>query len=83
MFLYAVPLMVLAFALTWALWEVPLRSAVHAVDHARAMAAGAAPGTAEPGVAGSLPHECPDPAPRGAGDPVGAAPPARRVSRGR
>ena len=56
MFLYASPLVALAFALTWFLREVPLRSSAKAVDHARELAAGSAPGTAEPDVAGSLLH---------------------------
>lgn len=47
-FLYAVPLMVIAFGLTWLLREVPLRSSTHAVDHARELGSTAAPGTAEP-----------------------------------
>lgn len=42
-FLWATPLIVLAFALTWLLHEVPLKTSVDAVDHARKLAAGAAP----------------------------------------
>jgi hypothetical protein len=55
-FLWATPLMALAFGITWLLHEVPLRSTVHAVDHAREMAAGSAPGTAEPEVSATLVH---------------------------
>lgn len=54
-FLYSVPLVVAAFALTWFLREVPLRSAVHAVDHARELSATSAPGTAEPDGAVGMP----------------------------
>jgi hypothetical protein len=50
-FLYATPLVLLAFGLTWLLREVPLRSSTHAVDHGREMSAGSAPGTAEPDAA--------------------------------
>jgi EmrB/QacA subfamily drug resistance transporter len=50
-FRYAVPAMLLAFALTWLLPEVPLRGGRHsATDTARELAAGSAPGTAEPDV---------------------------------
>jgi EmrB/QacA subfamily drug resistance transporter len=46
-FLYAAPLLVVAFVITWLLREVPLRSSAHAVDHARELSVAAAPGTAE------------------------------------
>ncbi|HZB70911.1 MAG TPA: hypothetical protein VE395_02165, partial [Acidimicrobiales bacterium] len=49
-FRYGVPLMLAAFLVTWLLEEVPLRSSTHAVDHGRELAAGSAPGTAEPEV---------------------------------
>jgi hypothetical protein len=55
-FLWATPLIVLAFALTWFLREVPLRTSVDAVDHARELAVGAAPGTADPQPAATLLH---------------------------
>jgi predicted MFS family arabinose efflux permease len=55
-FLWAVPLVLVAFALAWLLREVPLRATTHAVDHARELAAGSAPGTAEPEVASSFLH---------------------------
>jgi EmrB/QacA subfamily drug resistance transporter len=55
-FLYAAPLVLVAFALTWLLREVPLRSSVHAVDHGRELAAGAAPGTAEPDTMSAMVH---------------------------
>jgi EmrB/QacA subfamily drug resistance transporter len=47
-FLYATPLVLLAFALTWFLREVPLRSSAHADDRGRELASGSAPGVAEP-----------------------------------
>jgi EmrB/QacA subfamily drug resistance transporter len=47
-FLYAVPVVLVAFALTWLLKEVPLRGQVHADDPSRELAAGSAPGTAAP-----------------------------------
>jgi predicted MFS family arabinose efflux permease len=53
-FLYATPLVLVAFGLTWLLRETPLRSSTHAVDHGRELAAGSAPGTAEPEVAGTV-----------------------------
>jgi EmrB/QacA subfamily drug resistance transporter len=53
-FLYGVPLLLVAFGVTWFLSEVPLRSSTHAVDHGREMAAGSAPGTAEPEVVSVL-----------------------------
>jgi hypothetical protein len=49
-FLYATPLVLLAFALTWFLREIPLRSSSHADDRGRELAAGSAVGTAEPEV---------------------------------
>ena len=49
-FAWATPLVVLGFVLTTLLRETPLRRSTHTVDHAREMAAGAAPGTAEPEV---------------------------------
>src|SRR5690606_29765969 len=49
-FAWATPLIVLGFVLTTLLRETPLRRSTEAVDHARAMAAGSAPGTAEPEV---------------------------------
>jgi predicted MFS family arabinose efflux permease len=49
-FLYGVPLLAIAFVVTWLLREEPLRQTTHAVDHGREMAAGSAPGTAEPEV---------------------------------
>src|SRR5690606_10145750 len=49
-FLVAVPVMLLGFALTWLLKEIPLRTSVH--DHAEEisgdLAAASAPGTAAP-----------------------------------
>jgi hypothetical protein len=53
-FLYGVPLLLVAFAFVWFLAEVPLRSSTHAVDHGRELAAGAAPGTGEPEVVSVL-----------------------------
>ena len=53
-FLYGVPLLLIAFIVTWFLKEVPLRSTTHVVDHGREMAAGSAPGTAEPEVVSVL-----------------------------
>ena len=47
-FLWATPLVVVAFAITWLLREVPLRTSAEPVDHGRELAAGAAPGTAHP-----------------------------------
>jgi EmrB/QacA subfamily drug resistance transporter len=47
-FLYATPLVALAFGITWLMHEVPLKSSTDIVDHAREMAAGSAPGTADP-----------------------------------
>ena len=47
-FLYAAPLVLLGFGITWLLMEVPLRDSTHAIDHGRELAAGSAPGTAEP-----------------------------------
>lgn len=48
-FAYAVPVMVLAFLLTWLLHEVPLRRSVREPsDLARELSSAAAPGTAEP-----------------------------------
>jgi EmrB/QacA subfamily drug resistance transporter len=47
-FLYAVPVVLVAFALTWLLKEVPLRGRVDPDDPARELAAGSAPGTAAP-----------------------------------
>jgi len=49
-FAWATPLIVLGFVLTTLLRETPLRRSTEAVDHAREMAAGSAPGTAEPEV---------------------------------
>ncbi|MEA2972804.1 MAG: hypothetical protein QOG82_1262 [Actinomycetota bacterium] len=46
-FLWATPLLVVAFALTWFLRELPLRTSLEGVDHARELAAGSAPGTAD------------------------------------
>ena len=51
-FLYAVPLLVLGFALTWLLREVPLRRTIHGTEPARELAASAAPGTATPDALG-------------------------------
>jgi EmrB/QacA subfamily drug resistance transporter len=53
-FLYGVPLLLVAFAFVWFLAEVPLRSSTSPVDHGREMAAGSAPGTAEPEVVSVL-----------------------------
>ena len=53
-FLYGVPLVLVAFGIVWLLSEVPLRSSTSAVDHGREMAAGSAPGTAEPEVVSVL-----------------------------
>ena len=47
-FLYAVPVVLVAFALTWLLKEVPLRGRVDPDSTARELAAGSAPGTAAP-----------------------------------
>jgi predicted MFS family arabinose efflux permease len=47
-FLWATPLIVLAFALSWLLREVPLRTSVETVDHTREVAAVSAPGIADP-----------------------------------
>jgi MFS family permease len=55
-FLVATPLIAIGFGLTWLLRETPLRSSAHAVDHGREMAAGSAPGTAEPDVARTSMH---------------------------
>jgi hypothetical protein len=49
-FLYGVPLLLLAFLVTWLLKGEPLRQTTHVVDHGREMAAASAPGTAEPEV---------------------------------
>ena len=48
-FLYAVPLVVVGFAITWLLREVPLRDTAHAVDHKRELAAASA-AVVDPGV---------------------------------
>ncbi|MBK5222091.1 MAG: MFS transporter [Acidimicrobiia bacterium] len=57
-FLVAVPVMLVGFALTWLLKEIPLRTSVH--DHASEvsgdLAAGSAPGTAAPD---SFPQDAP------------------------
>jgi hypothetical protein len=53
-FLSGVPLLLVAFAFVWFLAEVPLRSSTSPVDHGREMAAGSAPGTAEPEVVSVL-----------------------------
>jgi hypothetical protein len=53
-FLYAVPLVALGFGLTWLLREKPLRRSTHGADAARELAAGSAPGTAEPEVSASF-----------------------------
>jgi predicted histidine transporter YuiF (NhaC family) len=53
-FLYGVPLLLAGFLVTWLLREVPLRQTTHAVDRGREMAAGSAPGTAEPEVVSVL-----------------------------
>jgi EmrB/QacA subfamily drug resistance transporter len=47
-FRYAVPCILVAFLVTWLLREQPLRTTTRADDPARELAAGAAPGTAEP-----------------------------------
>lgn len=47
-FLYAAPLVLVGFGITWLLREVPLRDTTHPVDHGRELAAGSAPRTAEP-----------------------------------
>jgi EmrB/QacA subfamily drug resistance transporter len=47
-FRYAVPCILVAFAITWLLKEQPLRTTTRADDPGRELAAGAAPGTAEP-----------------------------------
>jgi EmrB/QacA subfamily drug resistance transporter len=47
-FRYAVPCILVAFLVTWLLREQPLRTTVRADDPARELAAGGAPGTAEP-----------------------------------
>jgi EmrB/QacA subfamily drug resistance transporter len=52
-FAYAVPLVAVAFALTWLLREVPLAGRHHdATDTGRELTAAAAPGTAEPEAVG-------------------------------
>jgi hypothetical protein len=52
-FAYAVPLVAVAFALTWLLREVPLAGRHHdAADTGRELSAASAPGTAEPQAAG-------------------------------
>jgi hypothetical protein len=52
-FAYAVPLVAVAFALTWLLREVPLAGRHHdATDTSRELTAAAAPGTAEPEAVG-------------------------------
>jgi hypothetical protein len=53
-FLYSVPVIVVAVGLSLLLRELPLRSTTHAVDYGRELAAGSAPGTAEPEVAGII-----------------------------
>ena len=47
-FRYAVPCILVAFLVTWLLREQPLRSTARADDPGRELAAGAAPGAAEP-----------------------------------
>jgi EmrB/QacA subfamily drug resistance transporter len=47
-FRYAVPCILVAFLVTWLLREQPLRTTTRADDPARELAAGAAPGAAEP-----------------------------------
>ena len=47
-FLYATPLIIVAFGLTWLLREVPLRSTVRPDDPARELAVSTATGIAEP-----------------------------------
>jgi EmrB/QacA subfamily drug resistance transporter len=48
-FTYAIPIMAVAFLLTWLVREVPLRGRTHtAPDTARELTAASAPGTAEP-----------------------------------
>ena len=47
-FRYAVPCILAAFVITWLLKEQPLRMSTRADDPAPELAAGAAPGTAEP-----------------------------------
>jgi EmrB/QacA subfamily drug resistance transporter len=47
-FRYAVPCILVAFLVTWLLREQPLRTTARADDPARELAAGAAPGAAEP-----------------------------------
>jgi EmrB/QacA subfamily drug resistance transporter len=47
-FRYAVPCILVAFLVTWLLREQPLRTTARADDPARELAAGAAPGVAEP-----------------------------------
>jgi predicted MFS family arabinose efflux permease len=47
-FLYATPLVLVAFGLCWLVREVPLRASVHAAEHGRELSSAAAPGTAEP-----------------------------------
>jgi EmrB/QacA subfamily drug resistance transporter len=47
-FRYAVPCILVAFLITWLLKEQPLRQTTRADDPARELAAGTAPGTAEP-----------------------------------
>jgi hypothetical protein len=48
-FRYAVPCILVALAIAWLLKEQPLRETTRADDPARELAAGSAPGTAEPG----------------------------------
>ncbi|HEX2118259.1 MAG TPA: MDR family MFS transporter [Acidimicrobiales bacterium] len=55
-FLWATPLILLGFAVTWLLREEPLRTATSPVDHARELAAGSAPGTADPAATANLGH---------------------------
>jgi EmrB/QacA subfamily drug resistance transporter len=51
-FSYAVPIMIVAFALTWLLREIPLQQRQHGgADTGRELSAAAAPGTATPGSA--------------------------------
>lgn len=58
-FTYAVPIMAVAFALTWLLREVPLRGRDHhtAPDTARELTAASAPGTADPQAVTTLPEQ--------------------------
>ena len=55
-FLWATPLILLGFAVTWLLREEPLRTSTSPVDHARELAAGSAPGTADPAATANLGH---------------------------